>query len=31
MSEGSHIARRMVFDSVMNEGGISNANVNRKN
>ena len=30
MSEGSHVSRRMVFDSVMNEGGVSNANVNRK-
>ena len=30
MSEGSHVARRMVFDIVMNEGGITNADVNRK-
>ena len=30
MSEGSLVARRMVFDDVMNEGGISNVDVNRK-
>ena len=30
MSEGSLVARRMVFDGVMNEGGISNVDINRK-
>ena len=30
MSEGSLVARRMVFDGVMNEGGIFNVDVNRK-
>ena len=30
MSEGSLVAQRMVFDDVMNEGGISNVDVNRK-
>ena len=30
MSEGSLVARRMVFDGVMNEGGISNVDVDRK-
>ena len=30
MSEGSLVARRMVFDGVMNEGDISNVDVNRK-
>ena len=30
MSEGSLVARRMVFDGVMNEGGISNVDVSRK-
>ena len=30
MSEGSLVARRMVFDGVMNEGGISDVDVNRK-
>ena len=29
MSEGSLVARRLVFDDVMNEGGISNVDVNR--
>ena len=29
-SESSLVARRMVFDDVMNEGGISNVVVNRK-
>ena len=29
-SKGSLVARRMVFDGVMNEGGISNVYVNRK-
>ena len=30
MSEGSLVARRMVFDCLMNEGAISNVDVNRK-
>ena len=30
MSEGSLIARRMVFSGVMNGGDISNVDVNRK-
>ena len=30
MSKASLVARRMVFDGVMNEGGICNADVNRK-
>ena len=30
MSEGSPAAQRMVFDGVMNEGGISNVDINRK-
>ena len=30
MSEGSLVAQRMVFDGVMNEGGISNFDVDRK-
>ena len=30
MSEGSLVARRMVFDGQMNEGAISNVDVNRK-
>ena len=30
MSEGSLVAQRMVFDGIMNEGGISNVDVNRK-
>ena len=30
MSEGSLVARRMIYDGVMNEGGISNFDVNRK-
>ena len=30
MSEGSLVARRMVFDGLMNEGAISNVDVNRK-
>ena len=30
MSEGSLVARRMVFSGVMNEGSISNVDVNRK-
>ena len=29
-SEGSFVARRMVFNGVMNEGNISNVDVNRK-
>ena len=29
MSEGSLVAQRLVFDDVMNEGGISNVDVNR--
>ena len=29
VSEGSLVARRLVFDDVMNEGGISNVDVNR--
>ena len=29
MSGGSLVARRMVFDGVMNEGGIANVDVNR--
>ena len=29
MSEGSFVAWRMVFDGVMNEGGISTVDVNR--
>ena len=29
MSESSLVAQRMVFDDVMNEGGISNVDVNR--
>ena len=31
MSESSLVAQRMVFDDVMNEGGISNVDVNRNN
>ena len=30
MSEGSPAAQRMVFGGVMNEGGISNVDINRK-
>ena len=30
MSKVSLVARRMVFDGVMSEGGICNADVNRK-
>ena len=30
MSEGSFVAQRMVFHAVINEGGVSNVNVNRK-
>ena len=30
MSKGSLVAQRVVFDGVMNEGGISNIDVNRK-
>ena len=30
MSEGSFVAPRMVFDGVMNEGDISNVDVNRE-
>ena len=30
VSEGSLVARRMVFDGVMNEGGISNVDIDRK-
>ena len=30
MSEGSLVARIMVFNGIMNEGGISNVDVNRK-
>ena len=30
MSEGSLVVQRMVFDGVMNKGGISNVDVNRK-
>ena len=29
MSEGSLVAQRLVFDDVLNEGGISNVDVNR--
>ena len=30
MSEGSLVARRMVFNGIMNEEGVSNVNANRK-
>ena len=30
MSKGSLLARRVIFDGAMNEGGISNFDVNRK-
>ena len=30
MSEGSLVAQRMLFDGVMNKGGISIVDVNRK-